>query len=105
MGGLGLAPSGEIGDRHALFQPSHGTAPSLAGKDLANPLAMILSGAMMLDWLGERHGDPAAVAAGRKIEAAVERVLAERRALPRDLGGSASTSRVGEAVCRAIEER
>ena len=50
----------EIGDTHALFQPSHGTAPQLAGKDVANPLTTVLSGAMMLDWLGERHNDPAA---------------------------------------------
>lgn len=51
VGGLGMAPSAEIGDDHALFQPSHGTAPQLAGKNVANPIACILSAAMMLDWL------------------------------------------------------
>src|SRR5262249_44387974 len=69
VGGLGLAPSAEVGDKHALFQPSHGTAPSIAGKDIANPLAMILSAAMMLDWLGETRNDVAATAAGKRIEA------------------------------------
>jgi len=103
VGGMGMAPSGDIGDEHAVFQPSHGTAPTIAGQGIANPIATILSGALMLDWLGERHGDAAAVEAGRRVEAAVERVLAEGRTRPRDLGGSASTGRVDEAVCRAVE--
>ena len=54
MGGLGFAPSADIGDEHAVFQPCHGTAPDIAGKGIANPTAMFLSGAMMLEWLGER---------------------------------------------------
>ncbi len=102
VGGLGLAPSAEIGDRHALFQPSHGTAPQLAGQDIANPLATILSGAMLLDWLGETRDDPAASEAGRRIEAAVARVLAEGRVRTRDLGGSSGTRAVGQAVVAAI---
>ena len=60
VGGLGLAPSAEIGERHGLFQPSHGTAPQLAGRNLANPLAMILSAGLMLEWLADRHDDPLA---------------------------------------------
>ena len=104
VGGLGLAPSAEIGDRHALFQPSHGTAPGIAGKDIANPLATILSGAMMLDWLGETKHDPAAAEAGRRIEAAVAKVLAEGRVRTPDLGSTAGTRAVGEAVVRAIRE-
>ena len=55
IGGMGMAPSADIGDTHAVFQPCHGTAPDIMGKGLANPTAMILSAAMMLDWLGERH--------------------------------------------------
>ena len=55
MGGLGFAPSADIGDEHAVFQPCHGTAPDIAGKGIANPTAMFLSGAMMLEWLGERR--------------------------------------------------
>jgi 3-isopropylmalate dehydrogenase len=61
IGGMGMAPSGDIGDEHGLFQPAHGTAPDIAGKGLANPTAMILSAAMMLDWLGERHRVPQCV--------------------------------------------
>ena len=104
IGGMGMAPSGDIGDQHAVFQPSHGTAPTIAGLGIANPLATILSGAMMLDWLGERHGDATAVEAGRRIDRAVEIVLAEGRARPRDLGGQDSTGAVAEAVCRALGE-
>jgi 3-isopropylmalate dehydrogenase len=103
VGGLGTAPSAEIGPKHALFQPSHGTAPQIAGKELANPLAMILSAAMMLDWLGETRGDAVATAAGRRLENAVAVVLAEGEALTPDLGGSAGTRAVGEAVRGAIK--
>ncbi len=103
VGGLGLAPSAEIGQRHGLFQPSHGTAPTLAGKDVANPLATILSGAMMLDWLGVRHADPLARAASKAIERAVEKVLASGQTLPQDLGGTAGTRAVGQAVAEAIQ--
>lgn len=102
VGGLGLAPSAEIGERHALFQPSHGSAPQLAGKNVANPLAMILSAAMMFDWLGERHQDQSALLAARQIEAAVERVLAGGQILTPDLGGSAGTDDVARAVAAAL---
>ncbi len=105
VGGLGLAPSAEIGDRHALFQPSHGTAPQLAGKDVANPMATILSAAMMLEWLGERHRDPAAAEAGARIENAVQAVLAARNCLTPDLGGKGRTSEVAEAVVAALGAR
>ncbi len=104
VGGLGLGPSAEIGDRHGLFQPSHGTAPQLAGQNVANPLAMILSAGMMLDWLAERHQDSAAGKAATLIELAVSQVLLAGRTLTRDLGGTASTSDVGRAVIAAIEE-
>ncbi len=104
VGGLGLGPSAEIGDRHGLFQPSHGTAPGIAGKDIANPLASILSGAMMLDWLGETRNDSAATAAGQCIEAAVAQVLAAGQVRTPDLGGTAGTRAMGEAVVRAIAE-
>jgi 3-isopropylmalate dehydrogenase len=102
VGGLGLAPSAELGDRHGLFQPSHGSAPTLAGKGIANPLATILSASMMLAWLGERHGDAGALAAGRLIEAAAAELLAEGRVLPEDLGGKATTAEVGEAVAARV---
>ena len=103
VGGLGLAPSAEIGDQHALFQPSHGSAPQLAGKNAANPLATILSAAMMLDWLGERHSDVSARSAAQHIERAVQHVLAEGRQTTADLGGRASTSECGAAVVSALK--
>ncbi len=88
VGGLGMAPSGDTGDRWALFQPSHGTAPDIAGKELANPLAMILSAAMLLRWLGERHADAAAREAADRIESAVAAVLARGQVRTREVGGA-----------------
>ncbi len=102
MGGLGLAPSADIGARHAVFQPCHGSAPDIAGQDIANPMAMILSAAMMLDWLGERKNDPALVVAGSILQQAVETVIAEKRALTPDLGGSSTTDDVSNAVLDAL---
>ncbi len=98
VGGLGMAPSAEIGEEHAMFQPSHGSAPTLAGKNVANPLAMILSAAMMFDWLGERHSDPAATALGQAIEEAVEQMLRNSDIRTPDLGGTASTTDIAQAV-------
>lgn len=103
VGGLGIAPSAEIGPKHGLFQPSHGTAPTIAGKDLANPLAMILSAAMMLDWLGEKHHDADATTAGQRIENAVAHVIREGKTLTPDLGGQSGTRAVGDAVRRLID--
>jgi 3-isopropylmalate dehydrogenase len=96
-GGLGIAPSADIGPRHAMFQPSHGTAPDIAFQGKANPVAAILSAAMLLDHLGHTRGDPACSAAARTIERGVGAVLAEG---PRtgDLGGRAGTAEVADAV-------
>ena len=94
VGGMGMAPSGDIGDQHAVFQPSHGSAPDIAGKGIANPIAMILSVALMLDWLEDRelsHG------AGL-IRAAIEKVLAQPENRTPDLKGSLSTSAMGDLV-------
>ncbi|WP_417514445.1 isocitrate/isopropylmalate dehydrogenase family protein [Minwuia sp.] len=98
VGGLGLAPSGDIGDDCAIFQPSHGTAPDIMGQGIANPNAMILSAALMLDWLGRKREDDRMVKAGACIEAAVQAALRSGKALTGDLGGSASTFDAGEAV-------
>jgi 3-isopropylmalate dehydrogenase len=103
VGGLGLGPSAEVGDQRAMFQPSHGTAPQLAGKNLANPIAMILSASMMLEWLSERHADQAAGQAALRIEKAVARLLAEGRTQTADLGGTAKTSDVTEAVLSILK--
>ncbi|MDP4026892.1 isocitrate/isopropylmalate dehydrogenase family protein [Methylobacterium sp. NEAU 140] len=102
VGGMGIAPSGEIGDGHGLFQGAHGSAPDIAGQGVASPLATILSGALMLRWLGERHADPALGEAAARVEAAVDAVLAGGAAVPYDQGGSAGCETVTEAVCRAL---
>jgi len=91
VGGLGMTPSGNIGDENAVFEPIHGTAPRLAGTGRANPMATILSASMMLDWLGERD-------AAKNIEDAVIEVLKEAKTLTPDLGGSSETTDVAVAV-------
>ncbi len=95
VGGLGVVPSGNIGDECAMFEAVHGTAPDIAGKGLANPTALLMSGIMMLDHLGER---PAA----RRIEAALERVCREGKHATRDLGGRATTQEFTDAVISAL---
>ncbi len=98
VGGMGMAPSADIGDHHAVFQPSHGSAPDIAGKGIANPTATILSVAMMLEWLNhpETHRGTA------HIRAAVETVFAESQNRTPDMGGSLSTSEMGELVASAV---
>ncbi len=100
MGGLGFAPSADIGDDHAVFQPCHGTAPDIAGQGKANPVAMVLSAAMMLDWLGHRHENAALRADGARLRAAVETVLQQATVRTPDMGGQAST----DQMCAAIEQ-
>jgi isocitrate dehydrogenase (NAD+) len=85
VGGLGVVPGANIGDRCAVFEAVHGSAPDLAGKNLANPTAVILSGALMLHYMGERD-------AARRVERAVERVYAETDARTGDLGGNLTTT-------------
>jgi 3-isopropylmalate dehydrogenase len=105
IGGMGMAPSGDIGDKHALFQPAHGSAPDIVGQGKANPTAMILSAAMMLDWLGQRHQDAALTDGARLIEQAVERSFAERLVLPMEFGGHSGTAAVTHAVLSGIGAR
>ncbi|MEO1331219.1 MAG: isocitrate/isopropylmalate family dehydrogenase [Pseudomonadota bacterium] len=100
VGGMGLASCAEIGDAHALFQPAHGSAPDIMGQDKANPLAAVLSGALMLDYLGERSGCDATSAAGRLIETAVSQGFAENRLRPMEFGGDMGT----RAMVRALVE-
>ncbi len=95
VGGLGVVPSGNLGDECAMFEAVHGTAPDIAGKGLANPTALLMSGIMMLDHLGER---PAA----RRIEAALEKVYREPKHATRDLGGNATTQEFTGAVISAL---
>jgi 3-isopropylmalate dehydrogenase len=101
VGGMGMAPSADIGDSHAVFQPCHGTAPDITGKGLANPTAMILSAAMMLDWLGDRHGHAPAIAAARRIETAVDRAFAQGLR-PCEFGGAHGTAAVAKAILAGL---
>jgi len=102
IGGMGLAPSGDIGDAHGLFQPAHGTAPDIAGKGLANPTAMFLSAAMMLEWLGERHGVRECVEAAAVLERAVDQAFATRKVVTPEFGGNDGTRAVTRAVIEGL---
>jgi isocitrate dehydrogenase (NAD+) len=95
VGGLGMAPGANIGISVALFEAVHGSAPDLAGKNLANPTALILSGALMLDHVGEHD-------AAHRVRQAVRAVLAEGRKLTRDLGGTAGTTEIAEAIASRV---
>jgi 3-isopropylmalate dehydrogenase len=103
-GSLGLAASLNASDRTAMAQAAHGSAPDIAGQDVANPVSMILSSALLLRWLGDRHADPEAAAAARRIERAVEDTIAAG-IRTRDLGGTESTSGFAAAVVDRVGRR
>ena len=102
MGGLGVAPSADIGLHNAVFQPCHGSAPDIAGQGAANPMAMILSAAMMLEWLGKEQDNPELMAHGNRLLDATYRVLDDAVHLTGDLGGKASTEEAADAVAAAL---
>jgi 3-isopropylmalate dehydrogenase len=102
IGGMGLAPSGDIGDRHGMFQPCHGTAPDIAGTGRANPTAMFLSAAMMLDWLGERGADRRLAEAAMALEHSVHGAFADGLLKPFEFGGNAGTREITRAVIERI---
>jgi isocitrate dehydrogenase (NAD+) len=95
VGGLGVVPGANLGSRYAIFEAVHGTAPDIAGKNIANPVAAILSAVMMLRHLGESD-------AGARIETAVESVVGKGRYRTRDLGGKSSTTEVTRAIVKAL---
>lgn len=97
VGGLGLAPSGNIGDKHGLFEPVHGSAPDIAGNNISNPIAMILSVSMMLEYLDEDY-------LARKVKTACENVLEKGKVLTPDLGGNAKTMDVANEVIKEIDK-
>jgi 3-isopropylmalate dehydrogenase len=102
VGGLGLAPGLNAGDDHAMAQAVHGSAPDISGRGIANPTAEILSGAMLLDWLGRTRGPEVLSAVARDIERAVGVALAEGGKLTPDLGGKAGTTQLTEAIIAAL---
>ena len=95
VGGLGLIPSANIGEDNALFDPVHGSAPDIAGQGIANPIAMMLSAKMMLDYLGEQES-------ASRLENAILKVLKEGKNVTGDLGGNASTMEMSEAIKNAL---
>jgi 3-isopropylmalate dehydrogenase len=104
VGGLGLAAGLSAGPERAMAQATHGSAPDIAGKGIANPYAMIISGQMLMAWLGHKHQVPKAIKAANIMERAMERVITEGKVLTPDLGGKASTSQMGDAVAAAVSE-
>ena len=108
QGGMGMAVGCNLGDEHAMFEPIHGTAPPLAGKDRANPMAMLLAAGEMMRWLGRRHDDRRMTRAGDAVEASVAAVCAAGEPLTEDLVGpdrAASRSAVARAVREGVAER
>jgi methanogen homoisocitrate dehydrogenase len=97
VGGLGLVPSANIGDRHALFEPVHGSAPDIAGKNIANPTAAIRSAAMLMAHLGDAAG-------AARVESAIGHVIASG-VKTRDLGGTAGTHEFGDKVLAELKKR
>lgn len=103
VGGLGLVPSANIGDDFALFEPVHGSAPDIAGRNSANPISLILSAAMMLEWLGRIRNDPKTSEGSRIIQRAVEQSLSSGKATA-DLGGDLSTVEMGRTIAGYISK-
>jgi len=103
VGGMGIAPCAEVGDEHGLFQPAHGSAPDIVGRDSANPLAAILSAAMMLDYLADRSGVSVLAESARIIESAVELGFAGRRIRPLEFDGDQGTTAVAREVVELIK--
>ena len=104
VGGLGLAPGLCVGEEQAMAQATHGSAPDISGQNIANPYAMIMSGKMLIEWLGQKHQEPKASRAATLIDTAMAKVISEARVVTPDLGGNASTQEMGDAVSIAIRD-
>ncbi len=105
IGGMGYAPSADIGDEHAVFQPCHGTAPDIVGTGMANPTAMFLSGAMLLDWLAQKYNDDKLATAAELIESSVNKAFGSGQLRTCELGGSSGLKEVSDAVNAALESK
>ena len=103
VGGLGMAPGLSVGPNYSMAQATHGSAPDIAGKNIANPYAMIMSGQMMVAWLGARKNDDSMINAAKLIETAVDLVIQKLETVTPDLGGTSSTEQMGEAICNEID--
>ena len=103
MGGIGMAPSGEIGDENAVFQPCHGSAPDIMNTGRANPTGMLLSGSMMLDYLGVKFDSPEAVEAGEKLKESIKTAYEREHLIPYELGGTSGTQEILDAVKKVLD--
>ncbi|MDD3369494.1 MAG: isocitrate/isopropylmalate family dehydrogenase [Lachnospiraceae bacterium] len=102
VGGLGMAAGLCVGPEYAMAQATHGSAPDIAGKNIANPFAMIESSRMLLSWLANQKNDPEGIAAAEEISQAMLLVLQDKAAVTPDLGGTGSTTKMGEAICNIL---
>jgi len=102
-GSLGLAASINFGERHCMAQAQHGSAPDIAGQNKANPTSLILSAAMLIDWLGRRHDDANLAAASRIIESSVDALLQQPATRTTDLGGPLGTKEFTSELCKVID--
>ena len=105
VGGMGMASCAEIGDEHGLFQPAHGTAPDIMGQDKANPLAAILSGALMLDYLAEKKNSEIFAEASRLVDDAVQAGFEANRIRPMEFGGTMGTVAVTKEILAQIDSQ
>ena len=103
-GGLGFGPSINAGDDHAIAQAAHGSAPDIAGQDLANPTALMLSSVMLMEWIARRHGNNGLAAAAAHMDRAVDAALGKPETQTKDVGGPLGTKAFGEAVAQAITD-
>ena len=101
VGGLGMGPAANIGENFALFEPVHGAAFDIAGKNAANPSSILLSSKMMLEWLADRHGDRKAAQEGRRIEDAIIGLLRQNKKT-KDIGGALSTTQFSGLVAKSM---
>ena len=104
VGGLGMAPGMCVGPDFVMAQATHGSAPDIAGKHIANPYAMIMSSQMMLSWIGNKKQDTETIQAAEDVKLAMEKLLAELTCVTPDLGGKASTEEMGDAICNIIDD-
>ena len=105
QGGMGMAASGNIGDKHAFFEPVHGSAPKHAGQNKVNPIASINSIQMMMDWLGRKNNDNGLISISETIDSCVADHLRDGKNLTYDLGGNATCSAVGESIANLLSTK
>ncbi len=103
-GSLGLGGAINAGDEVCVAQAQHGSAPDIAGQNIANPVSLILSAAMLLDWIGRRNQDPRSIAAAQAIHATVDKILDDPKSRTRDVGGTRTTTEFTAAVVAAISQ-